>query len=192
MPSIADIQTLLNQPADNTWSPLDQAALIKASDAVKRKIQALLGVVVDGRWGSQSQNKLNKLRAWSGDHWVFCQASSFADPADLASFKKCKTTGKTDVQCFAVGDNGIGQFGDITAQTHTPYVAVHKSFMIARWGSVLASAHRKVELLINGKSHVVIVGDRISAPGRIDLNPAAYLLWNLKAPLKIDAQWRWA
>jgi len=38
-------------------------------------------------------------------------ASSFADPADVRAFKRCKAQGKTDQECFRVGDNGVGCWG---------------------------------------------------------------------------------
>jgi hypothetical protein len=36
------------------------------------------------------------------------KASSFADPADVVAVKKCLKSSKTENQCFAVGDNGVG------------------------------------------------------------------------------------
>ena len=191
MTSIAAIQKLINQPADNTWSPVDQAKLVKADAATKKQVQKLLGVVVDGLWMTKSQAALQSLID-AQDGWIICKASSFADPADLDAFKACKAKGKSDLKCFEVGDNGIGQFGAITAQTSFPYVAIHKSYMIKRWGSVLASAHRKIELMINNQKLIAEVGDRISATGRIDCNPAVLRFFNLKPPLMIDAKWRWA
>lgn len=192
MNAIAQIQNLLGLPADGTWSPTDQASLIKADSSLKRDIQRMLGVVVDGFWGMQSQTALNDLRASLGDDWIICKASSFADPKDVAAFKRCKATGKSDVACFAVGDNGVGEFGDITAQNETLFVAVHEALMISRWGSVHAAAHREVQLMINGKLSSPRVGDRISAPGRLDLNPAVLKFYGLKPPLLVDAKWRWA
>lgn len=191
MPTIADIQKLIKQPADNTWSPQDQAALIKAERDTKRQVQKLLGVLVDGLWMGKSQAALQALID-AQEGWISCKASSFADPADLVGFRNCKKKGHSDLFCFNYGDNGIGQFGDITAQTVTPYVAIHRSYMISRWGSVLASAHREVFVCINNSVQRIKVGDRISAKGRIDLNPAAYGLWKLTAPLMIDAKWKWA
>jgi hypothetical protein len=41
------------------------------------------------------------------------KASSFADPADVAVYKRCLKSGKTPVQCFAVGDNGVGLWATI-------------------------------------------------------------------------------
>lgn len=189
--TIADIQTLLKVPADGTWSPTDQAALNKASVAIKKLVQQGLGVLVDGQWGPKSQGALNVLVYKGTLTWIACEASSFADPADLRAFERCKTTGKTDLQCFAVGDNGIGEPGVITAQEHTPYVAVHNDFMVSRWGSKHAAWLREVEVVANGVTFRAKVGDRISARGRIDLNPACLKLINKPAPLKIAAKWRW-
>lgn len=191
MTTIADIQKLLKLPADGTWSPTDQAALLKSPVTIKKRIQAGLGVVVDGDWGPKSQDALNLLAYRGTLTWISCEASSFADPADLRSFKRCKATGKTDLQCFAVGDNGVGECGVITSQEHTPYVAVHKDFMISRWGSKSAAWLREVEVVANGVTFRAKVGDRISAKGRIDLNPACLKLINKPAPLKTAAKWRW-
>lgn len=193
MPTIADIQRLLALPADGTWSPTDQQALLKASGTVKKRVQSLLSVTPDGIWMTKSQGALNELRALAGDDWIYCQASSFADPKDVAAFKRCKQGGKTDLQCFAVGDNGVGQFGVITAQDVTPYVAVHHDDMVSRWGSEHGAALREVELIIAGHPEPIIakVGDRISERGRIDCNPAILKIAGRKAPMMTGAQWRW-
>ncbi|MFZ2276307.1 MAG: hypothetical protein WAW39_00855 [Prosthecobacter sp.] len=192
MISIADIQTLLKLPADGTWSPTDQAALLKASAAVKKRIQAGLGVVVDGDWGPKSQGALNALSDEDGRAWIICKASSFADPADIRAFKRCKAQpGKTDLQCFKVGDNGVGESGVITSQINTAYIAVHHDFMVSRWGSRHAAWLREVEVIANGVRFTAKVGDRISERGRIDLNPACQVIINKDAPFVIDAKWRW-
>jgi hypothetical protein len=188
--SITDIQSILGLKVDGIWGPKSQAAIVAATPAQKKLIQKGLGLKADGIWGPKSQTALNA--ATSAGAEFACKASSFADPADLVAFKKCKATGKTDIQCFAVGDNGIGQFGKITAQEVTPMVAVHKSIMRARWGSVAASAHRPVKVTVNGKTIDATVEDRISAPGRIDLNPACAKQLGLKPPFVVPCTWRWA
>lgn len=197
MSKITDIQTTLGVKADDVWGPKSQAALqaeiaqtIDTNDKIER-IQGVLGVKVDGRWGQKSQAALNK--AVSKFVATDYHASSFADPADVRAFKKCKAEpgNKTDVQCFRVGDNGIGQFGQITAQEHTPMVAVHKKDMIAKWGSVAGAAHREVEVTVNKRTFRARVEDRISAPGRIDLNPACAKLAGLQPPFVVPCTWRW-
>ena len=143
-----------------------------------------------GSWGIESQTALNEEIS-SGDGFS-CTASSFADPADVVAFNKCKATGKTDKQCFAVGDNGIGQFGKITAQDQIPMVAVNAQAMTTRWGSINAAAHRPVTVTVEGKTVSATVEDRISAPGRIDLNPAAAKALGLKPPFLVPCVWNWA
>lgn len=187
---IAEIQAILGVKLDSIWGPKSQAALIAADRKTKKKVQAILGVVADGDWGPVSQAALNVA---AGDSSEFiCEASSFADWADVKAFQRCKATGKSDLACFAVGDNGIGQFGRITAQDHIPMVAVHKSDMIARWGSVNGAAHRPVVVVANGHLIHATVEDRVSAKGRIDLNPACAKLLGLKPPFLVPARWRWA
>lgn len=125
-------------------------------------------------------------------------ASSFADPADVAAFKKCKAQGKTDQQCFAVGDNGIGYTGLDTTRTDIPYVAVQPDYMISKWGSASAAAGKKVLLTINGVTKECVVGDRMPwiknthNGAVIDLAPGAQKLFNLKPPFMVNAEWRWA
>jgi hypothetical protein len=110
----------------------------------------------------------------------------------VVAFTRCKATGKTDNQCFAVGDNGIGQFGKITAPEHTLWFAVHADAMKARWGSINAAAHRPVTVTVKGKTVEATVEDRISAPGRIDLNPAAAKALGLTPPFLVPCVWNWA
>lgn len=160
-------------------------------------VQERLGVTPDGQAGDVTIAALDKAlppkKAIPSTSLKFkCTASSFADPADLVAFNKCKATGKTDLQCFAVGDNGIGQFGKITAQEHTPMIAVHKDAMVAKWGTVAGSAHKAVRVSANGKTIEATVEDRISAPGRIDLNPACAKLLGLKPPFTVPCSWEWA
>ena len=189
MSKITDIQTILGTKPDGIWGPISQAALIAAGTDQKKQIQTILGTKPDGIWGPISQTALNQESA-NGQEYR-CKASSFADPEDLRAFARCKATGKTDLECFAVGDNGIGQFGKITAQEAVPMVAVHADAMKARWGSINAAAHRPVKVTVGGKTIFATVEDRISAPGRIDLNPACAKQLGLTPPVFIDAAWSW-
>ena len=194
MSLITSIQKAIGTTQDDIWGPKSQDALIKSPPAVKAVVQGLLKVTIDKVWGPKSQEALNAAiatRSTTDAGWQAIEASSFADPADVKAFEKCKLTGKTDLQCFAVGDNGIGQFGKITAQEHTPMVAVHKTAMIARWGSIPAAAHRKVRVKVGDKIIEATVEDRISAPGRIDLNPACAKLLGLRPPFVKPAFWQW-
>ncbi len=206
-PRVKKIQTILGTQPDGIWGPKSQKALNAEigrtsgqGNPTLAKIQKLLGVKADGFWGPVSQQALNdeldgdgSATIGSGGTGFKAEASSFADPADVKAFEKCKATGKTDQACFKVGDNGIGQFGKITAQTHTPMVAIHKDDMIAKWGSVNAAAHRVVNVTINGKTIQAAVEDRLGVPGRIDLNPAAAQQLGLNPPFLVkNCIWSWA
>jgi len=194
---VEKVQDILGVESDGIWGPGSQTALnaeIKKTSGqgnpTLKKIQKLLGVGDDGFWGPVSQGALNQ--ELGGSDGFTAIASSFADPADVVAFNKCKAQGKTDQQCFKVGDNGIGQFGKITAQTQTAMVAIHASDMIARWGSVNAAAHRLVTVTINGKTIQASVEDRLGVAGRIDLNPAAAKQLGLNPPFLVkNCTWNW-
>ncbi len=208
--TVQKIQGILGVKSDGVWGPKSQNTLNNeigktAGDGnpLLAKIQKVLGVGADGFWGPKSQKALNDeldggaakgaAKGAGGGAGFKAIASSFADPADVTAFNKCKATGKTDQECFKVGDNGIGQFGKITAQTQTPMVAIHKDDMIARWGSVNAAAHRMVTVTIKGKTIQAAVEDRLGVAGRIDLNPAAAKQLGLNPPfLEKNCVWNWA
>jgi hypothetical protein len=195
--------------ADNIWGPDSQDALnaeiekTGASNPKLAKIQGLIGVKQDGLWGQNSQKALNAILkngdagGGKGGNGPFkAKASSFADPADVVAFKKCKAQGKTDQACFKVGDNGIGKWGTDTTSPTKPMVAIHEKDATARWGSMDAAAHRKVRVTVvgSGKSVVGTVEDKLGTPGRIDLNPGAANKLGLSIPIdpnKTQVLWEW-
>src|SRR5260370_17257596 len=126
---IEKIQKILGADADGIWGPKSQAALnreIKKTEdkgnPTLKKAQAVLGVDADGYWGPKSQAALNtELGNSTG---FSATASSFADPADVVAFNKCKAQGKTDQQCFKVGDHGIAQFANTPPQDQRPLSTV--------------------------------------------------------------------
>lgn len=125
------------------------------------------------------------------------KASSFADPADVRAFRRCKATGKTDDECFAVGDNGVGCWGDDVTEGTGPACAVPPEYMEGRWGSVNAAKHKLIEVKANGKSVICTVKDRmphlrhIKTKARIDLNPDAVRALGMEPPIMADAEWDW-
>jgi len=164
-------------------------------------VQTRLGVLPDGEPGNVTLAALDKAlpsrepqpKPSAAQTLKFkCEASSFADPADLRAFNRCKATGKSDLACFAVGDNGIGQFGKITSQETIPMIAVHKTAMVAKWGTIAGAAHKRVRVSANGRTIEATVEDRISALGRIDLNPACAKLLGLNPPFTVPCSWEWA
>jgi hypothetical protein len=201
---VQKIQSILGVKDDGIWGPKSQDALnaeiesTGASNPKLTQIQGLIGTPQDGVWGSKSQKALNTVlrngdsAGGSGGNGPFkAKASSFADPKDVVDFKRCKAQGKTDRQCFKVGDNGVGAWGANTAQTTTPMVAVHKSDAVAKWGSFDGAAHRRVRVTVGGESTTAVVEDKLGTAGRIDLNPAAARKLGLTPPFLKDCEWEW-
>ncbi len=125
------------------------------------------------------------------------RASSFADPADVRAFKRCKAAGHSDKYCFGYGDNGVGYWGDDTSEGSGPSCALTPDDMRETWGSV-ANAHLKeVEVTIGEASVICQVKDTM--PPRayqlahngagIDLNVDAVRALGLEPPLMENATW---
>lgn len=128
-----------------------------------------------------------------------CFASSFADLADLRAFQRAKAKGFSDKQAFAVGDNGVGCWGDNTAQLGVPMCALPPEDMINHFGSV-ARAKRAQVIVKSSKSGLkvtCILADRMPAKRNIkngcgiDINPAACAALKLKPPIKHPVEWAW-
>lgn len=133
------------------------------------------------------------------------KASSFADPKDIASFKKWYAIyiqqGLSDSQAekkaFAKGDNGIGCYGDITAEGSGPSCAIIPEDSIEKWGSLAGAKHRKVQVTANGKTVECVVKDcmphraNVKNGAIIDLNPDAVRVLGLEPPIMITAEWHW-
>jgi hypothetical protein len=171
-------------------------------DTIKA-IQGLLGVKQDGRFGAASRAALESLIAGAtspvaasdGVHTV--KASSFADPADVRAFKRCKERGGSDHDCFKVGDNGIGAWGDDCSEGSGASCALPPDDMIAKWGSVEAAKHKLVDVKANEKSVTCVLKDRmpwkrhITNGAGIDLNPDSVRALGLEPPIMVSAQWSW-
>lgn len=121
-------------------------------------------------------------------------ATSFADPADVARFRRCKNAGGSDNQCFKSGDNGIGLWGDRTTGS-VPMVALPRE----DWEHLGNAARgKKVAVTIGGRTVIAELRDtmphkaNITNGGVIDLNPAALKAFGFTPPIKKWATWRWA
>lgn len=130
--------------------------------------------------------------------WQKTRASSFADPRDIAEFRRCKAKGKSDRDCFKVGDNGIGCWGHPTSETKTAIVALPPDDMIEHFGSVERARDARVIVRHFGIMIVCRLRDRMPwkrniRNGRgIDLNPAACAVLGLKPPVDAVVEWRFA
>ena len=118
-------------------------------------------------------------------------ASSFADAQDLADYSRSGA--------YAKGDNGVGCWGDKTAQDHTPMCALPPDDVIAKWGSMKARDARGRMVQVSTNVHTVVcqLADRmpwkknITNGAGIDLNPAALRALRLKAPILLPCVWTW-
>ena len=150
---------------------------------------------LDNDWGPKSEGAYRAFRDSFGtkDGWKRVKASSFADPADVKSFERCKAQGKTDLQCFAVGDNGIGKWMHKTAQEDRPMAAIPRDV----WAAADKIGGAKLEVRYQGKTVEGILGDtlphtkNIRNGAGIDLNPAFAKQLGLKPPFMVEVEWRW-
>jgi hypothetical protein len=128
---------------------------------------------------------------------VRVKASSFADLADLAAFERCKKSGKSDKECFRVGDNGIGFMGDDCAHGG-PMCALPPEIWLKKWGTAKNAHLKAVNVTIRGKTVVCVLADtmphleNITNGAGIDLNPTAVSSLGLAPPIMVDAEWSWA
>jgi hypothetical protein len=119
-------------------------------------------------------------------------ASSFADEADLAAFKRCKVRGGSDNYCFNFGDNGIGCWGDSTVAGTGPCCALTKATMVSKWGSMKGAKHKPVRVQKGEKQVTCILKDVLGVAGRIDLNPDACEALGISIPAHTPVVWWWA
>lgn len=165
--------------------------------AKRRKIQEIIGVEQDEKIGPKTRAAFEALfdDAPAKDAlWTEGKASSFADPKDIAAFKKCKATGKSDLECFRVGDNGIGAWGDDTT-VDRPMCALPRE----DWKHLGSNARgKKVRVAIAGQTVICELRDTMPAKKNIkngaviDLNPSAVKAFGLTPPIMKDCAWSWA
>lgn len=123
------------------------------------------------------------------------KASSFADPADVAAFRRCKARGGSDKHCFALGDNGIGYWGDDTTQGSGPSCALPPERMVEEWGSVSMAHNQEVNVWYGDTVVTCLVKDTmpheeyITNGAGIDLNPDACAALGLTPPVMADVIW---
>lgn len=172
----------------------------------RKALQTMLGVTPDGEFGPHSLAALHSLINTPGealwpipaqdDGWHEVMASSFADPADVTAFRHCKALGGSDQECFKVGDNGIGKWGDDCTAGSGPKCALPPEDWLARWG--VNARHAKVIVEIGDKSVICEMDDtmphraNITNGAGVDLNPDAVAALGQHVPLMTKARWRWA
>lgn len=175
----------------------------------RKQIQTILHVGADGTIGKLTLQALNHLcdlppdSPWplpadtAPDEIHSVLASDFADPSDVRRFKACKAEGKSDQECFKVGDNALGFGVYDTSQGSGPCCALPVEDWMAKWKSERGAVKKKVKVSANGNT--VICELRDTMPHRaniqngcgIDLNPDACAVLGLALPIKVAATWQW-
>jgi hypothetical protein len=170
---------------------------------VWKAIQTQLGTAIDGIPGPNDENALARLQSAAKANlewpqrpedtvWHEVKASSFADPADIRAFKKCKAQGKSDQECFKVGDNGIGKWGDDTT-VDRPMCALPPD----DWEQFSNPRGKLVRVVCGGLEVVCELRDtmprkkNIKNGAGIDLNQAAWKALGKTPPVMEKANWSW-
>ncbi len=162
------------------------------------QIQEILGVTPDGIPGANTEAAWEALkqayRDANMDGWHNVIASSFADPADVRAFKRCKQNGGSDQECFKVGDNAVGAWGDSTEEGTGPAVALPPE----DWQKFGKDARgKKVELQYASKIVTALLKDtmphkaNIRNGAGIDMNPDTCKALGLTPPVMTRVSWRW-
>jgi hypothetical protein len=168
-------------------------------------IQLVLGVKPDGIWGIKSQAALEYAQGIREDptpsppNEVY--ASCFADPKAIEAFLECKNRGGTDQECFELGDNGVGIWGDSTARGTGPSCALPPEYIEAQWGRIGHAKHRqlKIQRIAGDARYEVIATLKHTMPrlqdlqtkARIYLNPDACEALGLHPPCLEKVGWWW-
>ena len=169
-----------------------------------KSVQSLIGTVADGKFGPKSFAALNKLIITADGGAVVHSglASSFADPADVAAYKRCRANGGSFNECLAVGDNGEGTpaLGDVGEDGNRhPTDTTGSTPMCALppgdWKPLGDKAPGALVLVTHDGIKVVCeLRDTLPAKPKhgvvIDLNPAAAKALGLKPPFMVPATWQ--
>jgi hypothetical protein len=125
-------------------------------------------------------------------------ASSFADPKDLAAYRKAITQGKTEKEALAVGDNCIGCWGDNTGGVDVAMCALPREDWMVRWGGGSNARGKKVAVTFKGKTVIGELRDTMPSKANItngagiDLNPGFAKAFGLTPPFLLSGfKWEW-
>lgn len=156
-----------------------------------KELQEFLGVVADGEWGPKSEAAYEQV-IHSSLSGATGRASSFADPEDVRDFLSCKSEGKSDQECFKVGDNGIGFTGMNCATDDIAIVAIPPEKWKAKYGNAANATGKQIRVEYQGKSFIAIIGDtmpheaNITNGAIIDMNPGCAKILGLTPPFLIS------
>lgn len=217
---IEELQSLLGVTVDGDIGRKTKAAVAELTNgAIAASVQQILvrttrGLKIDGMVGTRTlqalehlddlgdEESLREMRMSGGLPFgprFKVKASSFADPADVRSFHRCKAEGKSDQACFKVGDNGIGKWGANTAQEIRPMIALPREI----WRDAGKTGGDLVKIFYVGPEGekatlTAELGDTMPALANIkngagmDMNPAVAKYFGLRPPFMAPVEWEWA
>lgn len=165
-----------------------------------KAIQSHVGVTADGSPGPNTARAIADAlgidTSHEDEHVV--NASSFADPQDVAAFRKCKAQGGTDQACFAVGDNGIGFRGMDCTDDSKAICALPPEDWRLRWGDAQTANGKPVIVTWNGITVEGVMGDtmpsklHITNGAGIDLNMGFAKAFDVWPPFMLkNVTWKW-
>jgi hypothetical protein len=125
-------------------------------------------------------------------------ASSFADPKDVAAYKRAIAQGKTEAEALKIGDNGIGKWGDNTTDSNVPMCALPREDWMPKWGNGASARGKKVAVTYRGKTVIGELRDtmphkaNIKNGAGIDLNPGFGKAFGITPPFLLQGvKWEW-
>lgn len=131
--------------------------------------------------------------------WEWVKASSFADAADVASYRRCMAAGRSN--CLSVGDNGEGYFrGADTTDLSRLYVALPPEEWKARFGTKKAASHARVWVRYGNRVLLAELADTMPPVARclaqngalLDMAPGLAARFGLAPPFLVNVAWCWA
>jgi hypothetical protein len=125
-------------------------------------------------------------------------ASSFADPKDVAAYRKAIAEGKSREEALKIGDDGIGKWGDDTTSENDPMCALPPEDWQAKWGHGDAARGKQVAVTYKGKTVIGELRDTMPSKAHItngagiDLNPGFAKSFGVTPPFMLhNVHWDW-
>jgi hypothetical protein len=117
----------------------------------------------------------------------------FATLSDLRNYIAEIERGVSLKDALRKGDNGKGASGKITAQYHTPMVALPRVVIEGKFGNLKKAWGAKVKVSIRYKKDVVAEVADIGPPGICDINPAALVAMGYSPDemISVEGEWTW-
>ena len=125
-------------------------------------------------------------------------ASTFADPEDVAAYRKAIADGKSRTEALKLGDDGVGKWGDDTTSSTVQMCALPPEDWETKWGRGQKARGKGVKVSYKGRTVVGELRDtmphkrNIKNGAGIDLNPGYVAAFGLRPGFLLDGfEWDW-